>query len=89
MNMKNILTTFTAACIVVIGVIDFLAVICMLLAWPFMWMWNYAVVQAISVANPISYWPAFWLMAFISIFVTAMAFIGIFITASHTTKKKD
>lgn len=31
------------------------------LAVPMMVFWNYAVVAAISVANPISYWVAYWL----------------------------
>jgi hypothetical protein len=43
----------------------------LLIAWPFMLMWNYAVVSALSVANPIGYWVAFWLMFFIGSFITA------------------
>ena len=42
---------------------------CLLLAWPFGAMWNYAVVQAVTVAQPIEYWPAFWLMMFIGLFI--------------------
>lgn len=45
------------------------AVISLLLAWPFMWMWNYAAVAALTVAKPITYWPAFCLMWFISLFM--------------------
>ena len=56
--------------ICVIGVVLAIAVVCcFVLAWPFMWMRNYAVVSAVSVANPISYWPSFWLMVFISLFL--------------------
>lgn len=54
--------------VILLGVVAFIAGVCLLLAWPFMWLWNYAVVQAISVTNPITYWPAFWLMLFISLF---------------------
>lgn len=42
---------------------------CLLLAYPFMVMWNYAVVEAVSVARPITYWPAFCLMMFLSLFL--------------------
>jgi hypothetical protein len=52
-----------AAIAVVIGVVIGLP---LLLAFPFMWLWNYAVVAALTVAKPITFWPAFWLMVFIS-----------------------
>jgi len=42
---------------------------CLLMAWPFMWIWNYAVVSAVTVTKPIGYWVAFWLMLFVSLFV--------------------
>lgn len=51
--------------IVVLAVI----VIMLLATWPFMWVWNYAIVSAVSVAKPIDYWVAFWLMGFLSSFV--------------------
>lgn len=41
-----------------------------LIAWPFMLIWNYAVVSALTIAKPINYWVAFWLMLFISLFAT-------------------
>jgi hypothetical protein len=41
----------------------------LVLAYPFMLMWNYAVVAAFSIAKPITYWIAFILMFFISIFI--------------------
>jgi hypothetical protein len=51
-----------------VGVIFILLVMVILLgllmAWPFMWIWNYAVVAALSVANPITYWQAYWLSVF-------------------------
>tara|TARA_Y100000034_G_C6677313_1_gene297609 strand:+ start:321 stop:566 length:246 start_codon:yes stop_codon:yes gene_type:complete len=56
---------------VILGVIlgfSLIAAFCLALAWPFMWMWNYAVVKALTVSSPIEYWPAFWLMLFISAF---------------------
>ena len=30
-----------------------------LAAWPIMWFWNFAIVAAVSVAQPIGYWVAF------------------------------
>jgi hypothetical protein len=50
-----------------IGMLLFCAGLSLLFAWPFMWLWNYAVVEAIEVCNPIEYWVAFWLMWFISL----------------------
>lgn len=47
--------------------------IAMVFAFPFMWMWNYAVVEAVSVARPITFWPAFWLMMFCSSFSSSHA----------------
>jgi hypothetical protein len=55
----------------VVGVLLFVTVATLLFAFPFMWMWNYAVVSALTVAKPISYWVAFCLMWFISIFIAA------------------
>tara|TARA_Y100000034_G_C6909389_1_gene423344 strand:- start:2686 stop:2907 length:222 start_codon:yes stop_codon:yes gene_type:complete len=52
-----------AACVVLICGLS------LLMAFPFMWMWNYAVVAALTIANPISYWPAFCLMFFIGLFL--------------------
>lgn len=42
-----------------------------LLAYPFMLMWNYSVVAALTIANPIGYWQSFWLMMLIGLFVTS------------------
>lgn len=57
--------------VIVLGVIALLACFSLALAWPFMLLWNYAVVSAITIANPISYWVAFWLMMFIALFVSS------------------
>lgn len=46
-----------------------IALICAVLAIPFMLMWNFAVVAAITVAKPIGYKVAFCLMMFISLFI--------------------
>jgi hypothetical protein len=46
-----------------------LPAVLLLLAWPFMFLWNYAVVSAITIAKPIGYWVSFWLMIFISVFI--------------------
>lgn len=45
-----------------------LAIAPFVLAWPFRLIWNYAIVQALSIANPIGYWPAFWLVVFLMLF---------------------
>jgi hypothetical protein len=49
------------ACIIVL--------ISLLMAFPFMWIWNYAVVSAVTVVKPIGYWVAFWLMMFCGTFI--------------------
>lgn len=48
-----------------IGLTVTLIALTMLLTWPFMWMWNYAVVSALSNAQPISYWPSLCLLIFV------------------------
>lgn len=53
-----------------VAVIVVLALASLVMTWPFMWVWNYAIVSAISVANPISYWVAFWLNLFLLYFLT-------------------
>jgi len=44
-------------------------VLCMVFAVPFALLWNYAVVKAIDVANPIDYPVAFCLLLFMILFV--------------------
>ena len=45
-------------------------VMSILMAYPFMWIWNYAIVDTITICNPIdNFWVAFWLMMFISLFI--------------------
>lgn len=53
----------------VIGVVWLVTCMALAIALPFMWIWNYAVVSAIEIAKPITYWPAFWLAFFLSMFV--------------------
>ena len=36
----------------------------LILAFPFMWIWNYALVSAVTFANPIDYWTSFCLLLF-------------------------
>lgn len=50
-------------------ILALITVISLLMAWPFMWIWNYAMVSAVTFAKPITYWVAFWLAAFSSLFV--------------------
>ena len=59
-------------------IIILVALITLVLAFPFMWLWNYAVVAAISVAKPIDYWVAYCLMLFLNIFI-----------ASHNSSRKN
>ncbi len=52
-------------------------VLCVLFGgYPFMWIWNYAVVKALTIAKPIEYWPAFWLAMFFAAFVRGNMFSG-------------
>ena len=67
--MKDVIADGFVLFVIVLGVIALLACLSLALAWPFMWLWNYAIVSAIKVANPINYWVAFWLMMFIALFV--------------------
>ena len=59
----------------IVNILGFIAgvgivgIFCLALAWPFLMIWNYAVVQAVDFANTIQYWPAFWLMMFLAMFV--------------------
>ena len=59
--------------LVVIGLGLAITVMCiamsLLLAWPFMWIWNYAVCGALSIATTIDYWRAFWLLTFMWLFM--------------------
>lgn len=58
--MKTLITILLA--VVIIGLLG------LLFAFPFMWIWNFAVVKAITVANPISYWTAYLLALFFGFF---------------------
>jgi hypothetical protein len=66
MDLLKQIVRFGAIVVIVLLVIAGLS---LFLALPFMWIWNYAVVAAISGTNEIGYWVAFWLMLFISLFV--------------------
>lgn len=52
----------------VAGAILIAIVVFLLAAFPFMWIWNYSIVAALTVAKPINYSVAFWFMVFISLF---------------------
>jgi hypothetical protein len=70
--MKEILVAVFAVIGMAIGFVALLVGFGLLIAWPFMWMWNYAVVAAFpTVAAPITYWVAYWLMIFLGCFVKA------------------
>lgn len=34
----------------------------LLLTWPFMWIWNYAVCEAVTITKPIDFWVAYFLL---------------------------
>ena len=63
-----------AVLLVVVIFLGALGGICLLLAFPFMWIWNYAVIAAVSVANPITYWNAFWLSIFMNAYVAGSSY---------------
>lgn len=60
--MGNVISVFIALIMVCL-------ILAIVMAYPFMLIWNYAVVSAIDVANPITFWQAFWLSVFCSMFV--------------------
>jgi len=49
--------------------------------WPFLWIWNFAVVAALTVAKPLTYWRAFWLLVLLA------SFPGYIATRSTERKK--
>jgi hypothetical protein len=61
-NFAGIVLLFMAVVVLVLGM-------SLITAWPFMWLWNYAVVSSVTIAKPITYWVAFWLSFFLSFFV--------------------
>lgn len=50
----------------VAGLILGFFIISLLLAFPFMILWNYAAVSALTVAKPIGFWVSFWLLFLLS-----------------------
>ena len=65
---RNIVFGLAGFGAILIGIVV-AALVCLLLAWPFMLLWNYAVVAALTIVKPINYWTAFWLMLFLSFFI--------------------
>lgn len=63
----RVLASITAS-LIIFGVV---VAIGLLFAFPFMWIWNYAIVKAITIANPIDYWTAYLLTLFIGLFFRA------------------
>jgi len=61
----------TKIVLVVLLIIAAMFVLSLIAAIPFMYIWNYAVVAALSIATPINYTEAFWLVIFISMFFGA------------------
>lgn len=56
---------------VIFGLVVIIFILAFMMALPFMWIWNYAVVAAISVANPINFRQAFWLAVFCATFLSS------------------
>lgn len=78
-DLSKIVAGIVGAGFVLALVFAVVAVLAFIMAWPFMWLWNYAVVSALTVAKPITYWPAFWLMLF----------TGMFISGNRVSASKD
>ena len=66
-------STFAERLVILLVGLPLILAICaafgLLLAWPFMWLWNYAMVEAISIAMPLTYWPAYCLLLLVSFFL--------------------
>jgi hypothetical protein len=43
----------------------------LLLAYPFMWVWNDCVPQTFTGVHPLEYWRAFWLLVLLTVFIKA------------------
>lgn len=65
---KNLENALASAIGFSLGII-FGLVLGLLVAWPFMWIWNYAVVGSLTVATPVNYWMAYWAMIFFNLFI--------------------
>lgn len=45
-----------------ISVLVLITVMAIIMAFPFMLLWNYAAVGALTIAKPIGFWQSFWLL---------------------------
>lgn len=66
---KGVKKMFQNVILPILGIILLIILVTFAMAFPFMWMWNYAIVKAITVASPITYWPAYWMMLFINLWI--------------------
>ena len=56
---------------IILFLLGFILILSLLMAWPFMWGWNFAIAPTITVCDPITdYWVAFVFMVMISAFFT-------------------
>jgi len=69
---KSILALGAIWLVLVIAFFAFSILCNLLLAWPFMWLWNASVVPAFSL-TPITYWTSFWLLVFVAAFAAPKA----------------
>ena len=75
MRMKNYFNHDSDVKTAVIGCVGALVIaliLCFIMPLPLMWGWNYGIVNVITVAQPITYWTAFWIGAFLSSCGTAL-----------------
>jgi hypothetical protein len=55
--------------LVILAIVLFVFGFSLIMAFPFMLIWNYAVVSALTCAKPIGFWVAYWLMVFFGFFL--------------------
>ena len=79
--MSDVASGVIAFFVMLFAIIVILLVASLLLAFPFMWLWNYAVVFAFPGVSPLDYWHSYWLFMFVSIFITG--------TTSGRSKSKE
>lgn len=53
----------------IIIVFVIVATMAIVMAFPFMWIWNYSMVAACSFAKNIQYWQSFWMVIFFNLWI--------------------
>ena len=70
-NKEKIGRALMEALPIFITLITRVATLGLLIAYPFMWIWNYVMVEALTVTGPISYWEAYWLFCIFALFLSS------------------